>query len=155
MPTLRSSLRFSLFSGLAALLLAGTPAAAGSYRERELARLQQATDRDSLITAVLLALPANLADPATPPTAAVDAPLQRLRSAYPDDEFALYVAAVVCQVQPTCSDDSARRQLTAAAPDNAVHWLLLPARAEPDAATLHRAAAASGCRRGSHRRAGR
>lgn len=143
MPTMRYTLRFSLFSGLAALLMAGAAGAADSYRERELARLQSATDRDSLITAVLLTLPANTADPATPPTAAVDAPLKRLRSAHPDDELALYVAAVVCQAQPQCSDDSARRKLIAAAPGNAVHWLLLPARAEPDAATLHSAAAAA------------
>lgn len=147
MPTMRHtsrfSLCFSLFAGLAALLTAGAAGAADSYRERELARLQPATDRDSLITAVLLTLPANSADPATPPTAAVDAPLERLRSAHPDDELALYVAAMVCQVQPRCSDDSARTRLIAAAPGNAVHWLLLPARAEPDAATLHRAAAAA------------
>lgn len=139
MPTIR----YSLFSGLAALLLAGSASAADSYRDRELARLQSATDRDSLITAVLLTLPANIADPATPLTAAVEAPLNRLRSAYPNDELALYVAAVVCQAQPQCSDDSARRKLIAAAPGNAVHWLLLPARAEPDAATVHSAAAAA------------
>lgn len=143
MPTMRYTLRYSLFCGLAALLLAGSGSAADSYRDRELVRLQSASDRDSLITAVLLTLPANLADPATPPGAAVDAPLQRLRAAYPDDTLALYVAAAVCQAQPQCSDDSAHRQLVAAAPDNAVHWLLLPARAEPDAATLQRAAAAA------------
>lgn len=139
MPTIR----YSLLSGFAALLLAGTSSAADSYRERELARLQSATDRDSLVTAVLLTLPANIADPATPPTAAVDAPLKRLRSAYPNDELANYVAAVVCQAQAQCSDDSARSKLIAAAPGNAVHWLLLPGRAQPDAATVHSAAAAA------------
>lgn len=143
MPTMRHTLRSTLFSSLAALLLASTSHAADGYRERELARLQSASDRDSLITAVLLTLPANSADPATPPGAAVEAPLKRLRSAYPDDTLALYVAALVCQVQPQCSDDSARSKLVAAAPDNAVHWLLLPARAEPGAEVLHRAAAAT------------
>ena len=112
-----------------------------AYRSQQSARLAAAGDRDSLIAAVLLALPADV-DRA--PDAAVDAPLQRLQQRYPDDGLALYTAALICHLRPDCSDSAAAAQLQARDPANAVHWLLQPALARPSAAQLQRAAAAGG-----------
>ena len=133
-------------SALAALLLAALPVCAGAatvttdYRDSQRARLAQANDRDSLIAAVLLALPADIDAPIG---TAVDAPLQRLRQAHPDDTLALYLAAAVCQMQPACTDTVAARRLVERAPENALHWVLLPGKAAPDAQRLHLAAQAS------------
>lgn len=114
---------------------------APTYRSQQSARLAAATDRDSLIAAVLLALPADI-DRA--PDAVVDAPLQRLQQRYPDDALAQYTAALICHLRPDCSDSSAATRLQARDPANAVHWLLQPATAQPTAAQLQRAAAAGG-----------
>ncbi|TDR45772.1 hypothetical protein DFR29_104200 [Tahibacter aquaticus] len=129
-------------SALAALLLAALPVCAGTtdYRDSQRARLAQANDRDSLVAAVLLALPADIDAPIG---AEVDAPLQRLRQAHPDDTLALYLAAAVCQMQPACSDTAAAQRLVERAPENALHWVLLPHKAAPDAQRLHQAAQAS------------
>lgn len=116
-------------------------AQAPAYRSQQSARLAAATDRDSLIAAVLLALPADV-DRA--PDAAVDAPLQRLQQRYPDDALAQYTAALVCHLRSDCSDSSTAARLQARDPANAVHWLLQPATARPTAAQLQRAAAAGG-----------
>lgn len=132
-------------AALAALLFAALPlhtatATATDYRDSQRARLQPANDRDSLIASVLLALPADIDAPIG---AAVDAPLQRLRQAYPDDTLALYLAAAICQMQPACSDSAAAQRLVKQSPQNALHWVLLPGKAAPDAQRLHQAAQAS------------
>jgi hypothetical protein len=114
-------------------------AQAAAYRSTQITRLVRTTDRDSLIAAVLLALPV---DVQRSPDTAVDAPLLRLQQHYPDDVLALYTAALVCHLRAGCSDSIAAAALQARAPGNAVHWLLRPAAASPDATHLQRAAAA-------------
>ncbi|MCQ4163322.1 hypothetical protein [Tahibacter harae] len=116
-------------------------AQAQAYRRQQSARLAAATDRDSLIAAVLLALPADVEHA---PDDAAAAPLQRLQQRYPDDPLALYTAALVCHLRPDCSDAGAATRLQARAPANAVHWLLQPAMGRPTAAQLQQAAAAGG-----------
>lgn len=116
-------------------------AQAQTYRSQQSARLAAATDRDSLVAAVLLALPV---DVDSPPGAAVTVPLQRLQQHHPDDPLALYTAALVCHLRPDCLDGNPAARLQARAPANAVHWLLPPATARPTAAQLRQAAAAGG-----------
>ena len=54
-----------------------------------------------------------------------------------------YLAALVCQLQPTCTSVAYVDRLTTQAPDNAVHWLLRPAAAAPDDTQLRSAAQAT------------
>jgi hypothetical protein len=66
-----------------------------------------------------------------------------LVQANPDDVLSLYVAALVCQLQPSCTNAVYVDRLTTRAPDNAVHWLLRPGAAAPDDAQLRSAAKAA------------
>jgi len=123
-------------TALAWLCAAGTAAAAApdldAYRAQEIQRLAARADRDSLIAAVLLDL-VNAA-PAR-------APRERLRE-HGADPLAAYVLAWACQRDAACDgrDAGAYAKL---APDDAIAALLLPAGRAPDAATLHKAAAAT------------
>jgi hypothetical protein len=113
---------------------------AGDYRQQQQQRLAKASDRDSRIAALLLSLPA---DGNAAPDAKSVAAAQQLASAFPQDELALYLAALVCQLQADCHDAGAATRLSSQFPANALHWLLRPARGQPDAAQLGKAAAAS------------
>lgn len=94
------------------------------YRERQVARLARAGDRDSLIAAALIGIPRG---DDTASSATHEAVVQRLAAEYPDDQLALYVAALACHVQPQpCAHPEYAARLTAQFPDNAVHWVLAP-----------------------------
>lgn len=121
-------------------LAAPASTAPDAWRSAQYARLAAQNDRDSRIAAALLALPA---DANAPVPAALTTITDALVQANPDDVLSLYVAALVCQLQPTCSSTAHVDRLTAQAPDNAVHWLLRPAAAAPDDAQLRRAAKAA------------
>lgn len=121
-------------------LTAAASEAHDAWRSAQQTHLAAQSDRDSRIAAVLLALPA---DANAPVPAATTAIADALVQANPDDVLSLYVAALVCQLQPTCTSTSAVDRLTARAPDNAVHWLLRPAAAAPDDAQLRHAATAT------------
>lgn len=110
-----------------------------AWRSTQQTRLAAQDDRDGRIAAVLLALPA---DANAPIPAATTAMTDALVQANPDDVLSLYLAALVCQLQPTCTSVAYVDRLTTQAPDNAVHWLLRPAAAAPDDAQLRSAAQA-------------
>lgn len=104
------------------------------YRERQVARLARAGDRDSLIAAALIGIPRG---DDTASSATHEAVVQRLAAEYPDDQLALYVAALACHVQPQpCAHPEYAARLTAQFPDNAVHWVLAPHRAGLDDAGI-------------------
>ncbi|WP_386065934.1 protein kinase [Tahibacter sp. UC22_41] len=104
------------------------------YRERQVERLARAGDRDSLIAAALIGLPRG-ADGTSSETH--EAVLQRLATAYPDDQLALYVVALACHVQTQqCAHPEYAERLTARFPDNAVHWVLVPGGAGLDDAGI-------------------
>jgi len=139
--TTRRLVAASLLSLSSAVALAA-PASetTDAWRSAQQARLAAQNDRDSRIAAVLLALPADANAPFPPAaTETIDALVQ----ANPDDVLSLYVAALVCQLQPGCTTTAYVDRLTARAPDNAVHWLLRPAAAAPDDAQLRSAAKAT------------
>lgn len=140
--------RVAAIAAIAALAATAMPTAAASgsdgaagrdVRSVPRERLAAAADRDSRIAAALLALPSA---PDARVDAATTAYAQGLLRGFADDPLALYVASLFCHLQADCSDRSAYERLTAQAPGNAVHWLLLPGAAAPDAATLQHAAAA-------------
>lgn len=119
----------------------GTAHAAPDARTRERDRLAAATDRDSRIAAALLSLPSDGTSPPSEAEArAALAALEPLR----DDALALYVAALVCQLNAACGDPTAAERLTRHAPDNALHWLLPPGTAALSDTALQRAAESSG-----------
>lgn len=121
-------------------LAAPASTAPDAWRSAQYTRLAAQNDRDSRIAAALLALPA---DANAPVPAALTAITDALVQANPDDVLSLYVAALVCHLQPTCTSAAYVDRLTAQAPDNAVHWLLRPAAAAPDDAQLRSAAKAA------------
>lgn len=111
-------------------------------RARQIGRLAQRTDRDSLVAAVLIGIPrgAESASSVMRTTAT-----QKLADLYPSDATALYTAALACNVQPAaCARIDYFEHLTAAFPDNVAHWLVAP-KSDDDAVADHilRAAAAS------------
>jgi len=91
-------------------------------RERQVERLSALGDRDNLIAAVLIGIPrSGVASPRH------DEALRRLVERYPDDELALFAAALSCNAQPQpCAQHEYFDQLTSLFPDNAVNWVLLP-----------------------------
>ncbi|MEO6690671.1 MAG: serine/threonine-protein kinase [Dokdonella sp.] len=94
------------------------------YRQAQVVRLAQKGDRDSLVAAALIGIPRGIEGRSSEAHAAV---LQRLVDAHADDPLALYVAALACHVQPQpCAHPDYYARLTAAFPDNAVHWVLWP-----------------------------
>jgi Protein kinase domain len=112
------------------------------YRQEQLRQLLQRGDRDSLIAAVLSGA-GHEADAAQAGAAAA-----QLYRAYGQDTGALYALALACHAQSQpCSHKEYFTKLTAQAPNNAAHWLLLPAGQTEDttqtAARLAQAARAS------------
>lgn len=111
------------------------------YLRRQWQRLSKRTDRDSLIAAELIAWQIAPA----PGYAAGQATLRRnLLGDFGRDPLALFVLALGCQAQrPSCSSHEYYDSLVRVAPDNAVHWLMLPDASPPTTEQLHSAASAS------------
>ncbi|MBS0194253.1 MAG: hypothetical protein JSR34_08390 [Proteobacteria bacterium] len=115
-------------------------AQADAYRQQQWQRLSARTDRDSLIAAVLLG---SQRENDTSPIAGHEVAEARLAARYGHDSFALFALALACQQQSgPCARPDAREALLRVAPDNALHWLLLPNGAAPSDAQLHAAARA-------------
>ncbi|HEV2607768.1 MAG TPA: hypothetical protein VGT79_07280 [Xanthomonadaceae bacterium] len=111
-----------------------------AYRQQQWQRLAMKNDRDNLIAAVLLGMPTD--DDRAPITGHADVE-QRLARGFGRDPLALFTLALACQMQDSpCVVADAHDALTRVAPDNAVHWLLLPNDAAPSDAQLHSAAMA-------------
>jgi len=111
------------------------------YRQQQWQRLAQKKDRDSLIAAVLLGMPNDDGHAPIDGNAAVE---QHLDEAFGSDPLALFALALSCQMQyEHCSHPEYYDALVRIAPDNAVHWLMLPKRAWPSDAQLHAAATAT------------
>jgi hypothetical protein len=90
--------------------------------ERQVARLSSASDRDSLIAAALMSIPRGDAS-----SSSHDEVVKRLVDRYPDDELALFAAALSCNTQPLpCAKHNYYQWLTQRFPDNAVNWVLVP-----------------------------
>ncbi|MEO8742953.1 MAG: hypothetical protein ABI365_07160, partial [Lysobacteraceae bacterium] len=103
-------------------------------------RLSAKNDRDALIAAVLLG--ARRENDAGP-IAGHEVAEKRLAAHFGQDSLALFALALACQQQSgTCVPADAHAALLRVAPDNAMHWLLLPNDAAPSAAQLHAAALA-------------
>lgn len=109
------------------------------YRQQQWSRLEHESNRDDLIAAVLV----GMADGSTPAIAGHASAERRLAEMYGHDPLALFVLALSCQVQTRCAHSEYYDALVRVAPDNAVHWLLLPNMAAPSAAQLRAAATAS------------
>lgn len=113
---------------------------AGEYGQQQMRRLAKNSDRDSLIAAALIG-PSNDAK-REPPQGQAEI-VQRLVGAYPADTLALYTAALICHVQSQpCSHGEYQTQLLRLAPDNAIHFLLVPNAGKLPATHLHLAAMA-------------
>jgi len=111
-----------------------------AYRQQQWQRLALKNDRDNLIAAVLIGMPTD--DDKTPIAGNADVE-QRLARSYGHDPLALFALALACQMQNSpCVAPDAHDALTRIAPDNAMHWLLLPNDATPSEAQLHSAAMA-------------
>jgi len=111
------------------------------YRQQQWQRLAQKKDRDSLIAAVLLGMPNDAGQAPIDGNAAVE---QHLAKAFGHDPLALFALALSCQMQyEYCAHPEYYDALVRIAPDNAVHWLLLPKHATPSDAQLHSAATAT------------
>jgi len=112
------------------------------YRREQLAALLARGDRDSLVALQLLA--GNEPDAVSRDLAARGA--AELLRTHAGDADALYALALGCSLGSIpCVGDEYAERLVAAAPDNAVHWILAP-RDEPPARTrqrLHHAAQAT------------
>jgi hypothetical protein len=94
------------------------------YREQQVERLAQIGDRDSLVAAALIGIPRGVDGVSS---AAQEEVLQRLFTNYSNDQLALYIIALACNVQPRpCTHPEYAARLTAQFPDNAVHWVLVP-----------------------------
>ena len=110
------------------------------YGRQQMQRLAQKNDRDSLIAAALVGLPN---DAKSAPAEGHDEVVKRLVGDYPNDPLAMYVAALVCNVQPQpCPRGDDQVQLMRIASDNALSFLLLPNSGKPNAEQLHLAATA-------------
>jgi hypothetical protein len=132
---------------IAAAQSAATPVAQAAdnlqaeYRLQQWHRVAKKDDRDSLIAAVLLGMP-NEKD--TSPLEGHAQVEQRLADHFGDDPLALFALALACQIQTEpCTQSQYYDGLVRTAPDNAVHWLMLPNGAAPNDVQLHAAAAAS------------
>ncbi len=120
------------------------------YRRQQWQRLAHKKDRDSLIAAVLLGMP-NDAESLDLPKAMENGLIdgnadveQHLARIFGHDPLALFALALSCQMQTgPCAHPEHYATLVKIAPDNAVHWLLLPNGAAPSAGQLHAAAAAT------------
>jgi hypothetical protein len=111
-----------------------------AYRQQQWQRLALKNDRDNLIAAVLIGMPTE--DDHTPIAGYADVE-QRLARGFGRDPLALFALSLACQMQDSpCTDPDAHDALTRIAPDNAVHWLLLPNGGAPSDAQLHSAAMA-------------
>lgn len=111
------------------------------YLQWQWQRLSKRADRDSLIAAELIGwqmTPASV-------HAAGQATLQgQLLSNFGNDPLALFVLSLGCQNRrPACSSREYYDSLVRVAPDNAVHWLMLPDASPPTTDQLHSAASAS------------
>lgn len=120
------------------------------YRQQQWKRLAQKQDRDSLIAAVLLGMPndAEYLDlPKDMENKQIDGNVdveQHLAKVFGHDPLALFTLALSCQMQTKpCAHPEHYDALVRIAPDNAVHWLMLPNGAAPSDAQLHAAAAAT------------
>ena len=111
------------------------------YRQQQWQRLSEKTDRDSLIAAVLIGMPTE----SHPETMNGQLELeQRLAALSSQDPLALFVLALACQAKtPLCQQPGYYDALVRLAPDNAVHWLLLPNGEAPSKAQLHQAGLAT------------
>jgi hypothetical protein len=111
------------------------------YLQRQWQRLSKRTERDSLIAAELIGW--QMA-PASGHTADQATLRRHLFDDFGNDPLALFVLALGCQAQrPTCSRHEYYDLLVRVAPDNAVHWLMLPDASPPITEQLHSAASAS------------
>lgn len=110
------------------------------YRQQQWRRLARKSDRDSLIAAEFLGLP-NAADK-KPIQGHADVE-QRLANTFGHDPLVLFTLALACQVQgESCAQPERYNALVRIAPDNAVHWLLLPSNTALNDSQLHAAATA-------------
>ncbi len=117
-----------------------THAQAAQYRMQQWQRLSARPDRNDLIAAVLLG---SQRDGDASPIAGHDVAEKRLAAHFGQDSLALFALALACQQQSgTCVPADAQAALLRVAPDNAMHWLLLPNGAAPSDAQLHAAALA-------------
>ncbi len=134
-------------SGVPAALTQAADHQRADYRQQQWQRLAAKSDRDSLIAAVLLGMPYELgtADESQPqPLAGHDKVEQRLAQAYGKDPLVAFTLALSCQIPgAACTDSSRYDALVRLAPDNAVHWLMLPNGGAPNDAQLHAAAKAT------------
>ncbi len=119
------------------------------YRQQQWKRLAQNKDRDSLIAAVLLGMPNDVESldlPKEMENRQIDGNAdveQHLANVFGRDPLALFTLALSCQMQTgPCAHPEHYDALVRIAPDNAVHWLMLPNGAAPSDAQLHAAAAA-------------
>ena len=114
---------------------------APGYGQQQMDRLAKNIDRDSLIAATLIGS-AN-GPKATDAKGHADV-LARLVRDYPADTLAMYTAALVCHVQSQpCVHPDYQAELLRLAPDNAIHFLLIPNAGEIDGTVLHAAATAN------------
>ena len=110
------------------------------YRQQQWKRLAQKKDRDSMIAAVLLGMPNDKDHEPVDGEVNLE---RRLAKSFGQDPLALFTLALVCQMQSEpCAHPEYYDSLVRIAPDNAVHWLMLPNAAAPSDAQLHSAAAA-------------
>ena len=110
------------------------------YGQRQMRRLAKNSDRDSLIAAALIGSPN---DAKAEPAKGHEKVMQRLVREYSTDSLALYTASLICHVQlQPCAHAEYQSQLLRLAPDNAVHFLLIPNAGRPSAEQLHLAALA-------------
>lgn len=111
------------------------------YRQQQWQRLAQKEDRDNLIAAVLLGMPNDADKEQINGNAQVE---EHLAKVFGHDPLALFALALSCQMQyEHCAHPEYYDALVRIAPDNAVHWLLLPKHAAPSDAQLHAAAMAT------------
>ncbi len=112
------------------------------YRRHQFERMARNTDRDSLIAAVLLGMPA--AAERQPLAGQADA-VERLARTAGEDPLALFALTLACQLQQEpCAHPETYDALRRVEPGNAVAVLMLPNGAGPSGAQLHEAAAATG-----------
>ena len=108
------------------------------YGQQQMQRLAKKGGRDNLIAAALAGLPVDAKAVLPQDHAGV---LRRLITEYPTDALALYAAALICNTRPaTCTEANPQSALVRLAPQNAVHFLLLPAGQALGEEQLHRAA---------------
>jgi hypothetical protein len=94
------------------------------YRERQVQRLADLGDRDSLLAAALVGIPRGHDGASSPAHVAV---LEKLFDSYRNDQVALYIVALVCHAQPLpCAHPEYQQELADRFPRNAVNFMLLP-----------------------------